>query len=141
MCGPADRVDTGPMRDLNGLDHPSVARRTPTVGGHGPTLVAGLAVAVNLAAVVAWVIDLATRPPCPDNYVRLVDLAPAMPEVGAVAAAIAALLLVGTRRLRRRWICGALAVVVLAFGALTFTTAAFTLRANQLDPGGDCWTF
>jgi type IV secretory pathway VirB2 component (pilin) len=94
---------------------------------------------VVLAVSLAW---LGTRPPCPPNYVRLVDFGPALPGLAGLGLLVSggALLLarkVGWHR--------TVAVVMCASTVLAVLLAATTLDQLVSDWGAQygsgCWTF
>lgn len=61
------------------------------------TAVAAAATIVAVVATVTWMVDLATRPPCPTNYVRLIDFELAAPVVsGTIMVAAAGTLVAGS---------------------------------------------
>jgi hypothetical protein len=104
---------------------------------------AGIAAAGGLAALT----DMATRPPCPDNYVRLIDVVP----IAGVVCGVLALVLAGRavrtmpwvrRRKDVRRVTVVVSVVLTAVAALPMLFAVGTLlhdRGQSFDT--NCWTF
>jgi len=104
---------------------------------------AAIAAAGGLAALA----DIATRPPCPDNYVRLIDV---VPIAGVLCGALALVLAWRAGRTtpwvpRRKEVRGltvAVSVVLTVLAVLPTLLAVGTLlqhRAQTID--SNCWTF
>lgn len=92
-------------------------------------------------AVVASLVWVEVRPPCPPGYVRLVDLGWLVTVVAGAGAltGVLALLLVASRRLYRT-----VAVVMCASTALALLVAIGTADSIITDSGhydSGCWTF
>lgn len=100
-------------------------------------------VAVGLGGLGAalFAIDLATRPPCAPGYVRLVDLEPVGPIIGAVLAGLALVLYVRSRRGSHLKIMLAVGVVLLLCVAYVDLSAVALLVQHHGAQYDSCWTF
>lgn len=80
--------------------------------------------------------SLATRPSCPDGYVRLIDVMPAMPFVFTILGIIGSAVLFLTKG-RARGVLGMIGLV------LTCLCVAVTVAvaAGSTTPDAGCWTF
>src|SRR5437763_9974407 len=67
-----------------------------TIEAHTVAAAAGW---VSFAATCSWLIDLLTRPPCPENFVRLLDVELALPPLCLILAGVSRALF---KRIRRR---------------------------------------
>jgi hypothetical protein len=110
---------------------------------HAAFVGAGLAALGAFAALA----DLATRPPCPDNYVRLIDV---VPIVGVVCGALALVLAwragrttpLVSRRKDVRGLTVVVSVVLTVVAVLPTLIAVGSLlqhRGQTID--SNCWTF
>ena len=109
-------------------------------------LAARLGRAALVAGVVGLVlsaIDLATRPGCPDNYVRLVDLELVLPVLAVLCAVVGAVVLTRSRRRPSGRLAAAVAAVALVVAVLTGASAAvwFVLHRDEGSARSECWTF
>lgn len=106
---------------------------------------AAVAAALGVVACVEWAVDIGTRPPCPERYVRLIDVEPILLVISAVLTTLAG----GTWWRHRRprpvrgggWIVAGLlllAAVTLASAALGGSSLAAHYNAAFDE---DCWTF
>jgi hypothetical protein len=114
-------------------------RPRPWAGKLGPAaLVAGI------AAMAVAGIDLATRPGCPGNYVRLIDVEWALPFIAALVSVTGAVVWSRSRwQSPGRWATG-LAGFALAVGVLTAGVSTAWLvhhQSSNYDPYSECWTF
>jgi hypothetical protein len=110
---------------------------------HAAFVGAGIAALGGLAALA----DVATRPPCPDNYVRLIDV---VPIAGVVCGALALVLawragwttpMVSSRK-DVRGVTVVVSMVLTAVAALPMLIAVGSLlqhRGQSID--SNCWTF
>ena len=110
---------------------------------HAAFVGAGIAAVGGLAALA----DVATRPPCPDNYVRLIDVVP----IAGVVCGVLALVLAWragwttplvSRRKEVRGVTVVVSVVLTVIAALPALIAVGTLlqhRGESID--SSCWTF
>jgi hypothetical protein len=109
-------------------------------------VVAAWARGLSIIAAILWGVDILTRPPCPEGYVRLLDIELAMPVVALVVGAVAWALIASARRgnehgrepTRSAMVVG---VVALVFGGLLIVSAATTIASHQAPLDGACWTF
>ena len=86
--------------------------------------------------------DLATRPPCRDGYVRLVDLQPLALDVSVVLTLAALVLLWRARRGKHLKLIAAISIVVFLCVGLVDLTAFGTLVDHHGSRYDDtCWTF
>jgi hypothetical protein len=104
-----------------------------------------IARAALIAGVVGAVlagIDLATRPACPDNYVRLVDFELVLPVLAAIGAAAGAFIYSRSRRHPTGRFAAGLAAIALLIGVLTAAGSAtwFVLHRDSSFSRSECWT-
>ena len=110
---------------------------------HAAFVGAGIAAVGGLAALA----DVATRPPCPDNYVRLIDIVPIAGVICALLAVVLAWRAGRTttwvpRRKDVRGVTVVVSVVLTVFAVLPALIAVGTLlqhRGQSVD--STCWTF
>ena len=127
----------------------SVDERAPTPPSGGTqrllATTAGLACLIAAAGAVEWIVHVQIRPPCYPGYVRLVDLAPALPFVsGFVAAASVPLFVRGRKAQPRRAarissLAAAALLLLLAVASVVGGTASLLSDHGTYDRG--CWTF
>lgn len=106
--------------------------------------------AIGRAALVAGVlglvlsgVDLATRPGCPDPYVRLVDFELVLPVLAVLCAATGAIVMAWSRRRPAGGPAVALAAIALVIGVLTAASATvwFVRHRDEGSARSECWTF
>jgi len=96
---------------------------------------------LSFAATITWTVELATRPPCPPGYVRLVDLDPAARVMSGMLVLVSVGVLLSSLRYRR---VRALAVLGLVLFVLALADSAMATVALVYDHSGsasNCWTF
>ena len=107
-------------------------------------VVSGLALlAVGLGGIGAVLVrfDLATRPPCRDGYVRLVDFEPVGAIISLVLAGLALVVYWRSRRGSYLKLITGIGVVVLVCAALVDIGAVANLVHHHGARYDDCWTF
>ena len=107
-----------------------------------------LAAAGTISAVIAtvcWGVDLATRPPCPERYVRLIDFEIVLPGITGLLAVSSGLLWWSAVRRRKTKVqiwSVVFATVLLVLALLLFIWAVSTLMAHHGQVvDSNCWTF
>jgi hypothetical protein len=84
-----------------------------------------------------------SRPPCPDGYVRLVDIGPVLYlAVGLAVCLVGVVTVVLARRPGAHRALAAVAgvvVIIVAIGVVALAIAIHQLAQQTYDPG--CWTF
>ena len=101
------------------------------------------AAAASIAAIstVTWIADLATRPPCRANYVRLIDLELAAPFVSGAILLAAVAVAVATRRWVHEGLLTATAIALLALSSMTMVVAVRSVSNHRAPIDYGCWTF
>ena len=97
--------------------------------------------ALAAAATLTWIVDIATRPPCPDRYVRLVDLELAMPVVSAAVTLGSIAMIAVANRSSRGAAVLSIGVAVIALSATMMFLAIGALAGEQTLLADSCWTF
>jgi hypothetical protein len=107
----------------------------------GSTLTALAAAFLAAISTLTWIADLATRPPCPANYVRLIDVERAAPFAsGAILLASVAIAVATRRRVRQRLLT-ATAIALLALSSMTMVLAVGSVSNHRAPIDNGCWTF
>jgi hypothetical protein len=91
-----------------------------------------------------WAVHLAVRPPCPEGYVRLLDLAYFVPFVTGFLAVMMSGLWVGNRRndSPRLGVDGGVAIAFTCLGLLLLLGAVGVLISDaHTYQATNCWTF
>jgi hypothetical protein len=103
------------------------------------TAIAGSVIAA--ISTLTWIADLATRPPCPANYVRLIDVEWAAPFVSGAILLASAMVAIATRRWARQRLLAATAVVLVALSSVTMVLAVGSVSSHRGPVDNGCWTF
>jgi hypothetical protein len=101
----------------------------------------GLAVVLSAAGVVAWTGDLLTRPPCPPNYVRLIDFELAAPVVTGLLLLLSLFMLARARGSGPPRVLLGTATLVVALTGYLLYGSVLAIEAHQAPYDLGCWTF
>ena len=109
-----------------------------------PARACATATAVLALDTVLWALHLAVRPPCPDGYVRLVDIGGAVPFGTGFLALLAGGLRAASRsnHSQRLGVEGRIAVGLSVLGLVLLVAAIGVLLGDgQQSVATNCWTF
>src|SRR5262245_49099290 len=100
-----------------------------------------VAAVISATATLAWLAELATRPPCPNGYVRLIDVAKVGPVIsGFLFVTVLALWTVSPRR-NRAWIVTILVATVGVASLALLLVAGIAIVSHSRPVDNSCWTF
>lgn len=95
------------------------------------------------SATATWVIHLLIRPPCPDGYVRLLDLSPFVPILTGIVLVASGTTLCRERRqpLELSWADVLIGAFVTCLAAAALGVGLYALSTDNAAFSGNCWTF
>ena len=130
-----------PATDRNGA---AGAEPSSSLGQRWPGTVGRAAFAVAVIATALFGIDLATRPPCPERYVRLLDVEALLPVVTGLLAVGGFAVHRVSRQPGVHRLAGLVGGSLLALALLAGGGAAAWIvshRSPDWNSSSECWTF